>query len=185
MTCRRLALLFLSLAIFPLLPSCGTTSGAGDIPGVAVDNSPIVQQRNALILAEPKGGDYYIGRRYFVDKTRFWGYLRRPGQLWDDSQLVMMRESRVKTPDRLTEDTYAAQSHGYDHNYEYKVRGRFLPGEQSYDPNADMELPVFEPTSFELISPRPGFLFSPRDRYDPRYIPAREVRRTTPARARR
>ena len=28
----------------------------------------------------------------------------------------------------------------------------------------------------------PGFLFSPTDRYSPKYIPAREVSRTTPAR---
>lgn len=176
MTRRPLLLLF-TLATCPLLPSCGTTSA--DV----VDNSPEVQLRNHAILAEPRG-DFYIGRRYFVDKTRFWGYVRRPGQLWEDSQLVVMKESRVKTPDRLPEDTSAAQSHGYDQNYEYKIRGRFLPGELIYDPNADMELPAFEPTSFELISPRPGFLFSPRDRYDPRYIPAREVKRTTPARMR-
>ncbi|MES2706596.1 MAG: hypothetical protein V4726_08335 [Verrucomicrobiota bacterium] len=174
---RRLCLLLLTLVTGPLLPSCSSTSSTG----IIVDNSPVVQARNQAILAEPRG-DYYIGRRYFVAKTRFWGYIRRPGQLWENAQLVVMDENRVKTPDRLTEDAGAPQSHGYDHNYEYRIRGRFLGGTSIYDPNADMELPAFQPVSYELVSPRPGFLFSPRDRYDPRYIPAREVPRTTPRR---
>jgi hypothetical protein len=177
---RRLLLLFLTLAVCPLLPSCGTTTGPSPLAAVPRDNSPAVQLRNQGILAEPRG-DYYIGRRYFVAKTRFWGYIRRPGQLWDDAQLVVMDESRVRNPDRLSEEPTAPQSHGFDHNYEYRIKGRFLSG-KVYDPNADMELPIFQPGSFELMSARPGFLFSPRDRYDPRYLPAREVRRTTPQR---
>lgn len=166
---------FLFLALLPaFLPSCAST-------GEPMDSSPEVQARNAAIRAEPRG-DYYIGRRYFVAKTRFWGYLRRPGQLWEEAPLVLMDENRVLTPDRLPENTSAALSHGFDHNSEYKIQGQFLPGRKDYDPNADMELPVFQPSRFELTNPRPGFLFSPRDRYDPRYIPAREVKRTTPAR---
>ena len=40
---------------------------------------PTVSDRKAQIAAEPRG-DFYYGRRYFVEKTRFWGYLREPGQ---------------------------------------------------------------------------------------------------------
>ena len=48
--------LFLLLALLPLLPSCQTTAGG-----------PMVEARNQTILAEPRG-DFWIGRRYFVDK---------------------------------------------------------------------------------------------------------------------
>ena len=93
---RRLLLLL--LAFVPLLPSCKTTGGGGsDLP----DNSPQSQARNAAILAEPRG-DWYIGRRYFTNKVRYWGYLRRPGQLWNDAKLVVIDENRgIRTPDRL------------------------------------------------------------------------------------
>ena len=165
----RRALLFL-LALLPLLPSCGTTSGGG----------PQLAARNQAILAEPRG-DFYVGRRYFVDKVRFWGYIRRPGQLWENSQLVVMDESRVKTPDRLPEMPATGPAHGFDHNYEYRITGSFT-GRKVYDPNADMELPTFSASSYQMSNPTPGFLFSPADRYSPKYIPAREVSRTTPAR---
>ena len=166
---RRFSLLLL-LAFLPALPSCETTAGG-----------PQAAARNALILAEPRG-DYWIGRRYFVDKTRFWGYLRRPGQLWEQGQLAVMDESRLKTPDRLPElPTGDGYAHGYDHNYEYRLTGAFT-GRKVYDPNADMELPVFSPGSFEVLNRTPGFLFSPADRYNVKYIPAREIPRTTPAR---
>ncbi len=166
----RLPLLFL-LACLCLLPSCAITP----------DNGPQAAARNAAILAEPRG-DYWIGRRYFVDKVRFWGYLRRPGQLWEQGQLVVMDESRVKTPDRLSEAPVGdSLAHGYDHNYEYRITGAYH-GRKVYDPNADMELPVFSPGSFDVMNRVPGFLFSPTDRYSPKYIPTREVPRTTPAR---
>jgi len=163
---------FLLLALFlPLLPSCETTSGGG----------PQVASRNAAILAEPQG-DFWIGRRFFVDKVRFWGYMRRPGQLWDKAELVVMDESRLKTPDRLPEQpSDSGLAHGYDHNYEYRLTGGFS-GRKVYDPNADMELPVFSPANFEVLNRTPGFLFAPTDRYNPKYIPAREVYRTTQSR---
>jgi hypothetical protein len=162
--------LFLLLALLPLLPSCQITAGG-----------PLLEARNQAILAEPRG-DFWIGRRYFVDKVRFWGYLRRPGQLWDNAQLVVMDESRIKTPDRLPEmPADGGLAHGFDHNYDYRISGSFT-GRKVYDPNADMELPVFSPGSYEVMNRTPGFLFSPNDRYSPKYIPAREVSRTTPAR---
>ena len=43
-------------------------------------------------IAQEQAGDYYIGRRYYIPYTRFWGYLRKPGQSWRTAQLVMMDE---------------------------------------------------------------------------------------------
>ncbi len=160
----------LLLALFPLLSSCTTTAGG-----------PLVEARHAALRAEVRG-DYWIGRRYFVDKVRFWGYVRRPGQLWEEAQLVVMDESRLKTPDRLPEmPSDAGLAHGFDHNYEYRLTGA-LTGRTVYDPNADMELPSFAATSYQISNRTPGFLFLPGERYSPKYIPSREVPRTTPAR---
>ena len=157
----------LLLALLPCLPSCQSTGG-----------DSMAAARNQAIRAEAPG-NHWIGRRYFVEKTRFWGYVRRPGQLWENSQLVVMDESRIKNPDRLPEvPTAGGLAHGFDHNYEYKINGT-LTNRKVYDPNADMELPIFVPSSYEVLNRTPGFLFSPRDRYHPKYIPAREVHRTT------
>ncbi len=169
---RRFFLLLVS--ILPLLSSCGTTGGG-------VDRSPAVLSRNAAIQAEPRG-DWFIGRRYFTNKVRYWGYLRSPGQRWDDAQLVVMDESRgLLTPDRLPEAPLSGNAHGFDHNYEYRIWGSYT-GRTVYDPNSDREVPLFSPRKFELISAQPGFLFSPKDRYNPNYIPAREGKYQTPAR---
>lgn len=169
---RRLFLLL--AALLPLLPSCQSTGGA--------DNSPAVQMRNSAILAEPRG-DWFIGRRYYTSKVRYWGYLRQPGQLWETARLVVMDEAGgVLTPDRLPEVAAGGgNSHGYDHNYEYRIWGDYS-GRTAYDPNSDRELPVFVARKYEVISRNPGFLFSPRDGYNPNYIPAREGKYQTPNR---
>lgn len=169
-------LAFLLIAASAFLSSCALGPGGDDA------NNPLVIARNVAIRAEPRG-DYYIGRRYVVNKTRFWGYLRRPGQLWEEAPLAIIDErGGVRQPDRLPEaPTDGSLAHGYDHNAEYKVWGRFT-GQIAYDPNGDMELPLFRASRFELLNARPGFLFGPSDRYDPRYIPYREAKRTTPER---
>ena len=50
-----------------LLSHCGATMGGGNLGG------PSVEERNARIASEATGSFYY-GRRYYVEKTRFWGY---------------------------------------------------------------------------------------------------------------
>ncbi|HWB03177.1 MAG TPA: hypothetical protein VG796_09150 [Verrucomicrobiales bacterium] len=168
--------ILLLISLLPLLTSCGTTDG-GDAGG-----GQGAELRNAAIRAEPRG-DWYIGRRYFTNKVRYWGYLRRPGELWETAKLVVMEERRgVLTPDRLPEAPASGNAHGFDHNYEYRVWGHFTGGPLIYDPNSDTELPAFAPTKFELISTRPGFLFSPKDRYNPNYIPARIAKMQSHAR---
>ncbi|NNE93787.1 MAG: hypothetical protein HKN23_19220 [Verrucomicrobiales bacterium] len=121
------------------------------------------------MAAEPRG-DYWIGRRWFTEGTRFWGYLRRPGQPWSSSKLVLMNESVTRIPDRVPEDPTSGPRHGFDHNYEYRISGSFT-GDEGYDPNSNLVLPEFRPTKFELVSSKPGFLFQPGERYNPKRLP--------------
>lgn len=140
---------------------CGPLAG-GNLGG------PTMEERVAAIAAEPEG-DHYIGRRYYVQKTRFWGYLREPRQPWSKARLVMMRESRVAVPDRLPEEGPSGARYGFDQNHEYRIRGRYT-GREVYDPNSNQFLPEFEPEGFELIASDPGWIFRPDDRYDSRRI---------------
>lgn len=132
--------------------------GSGNMGG------PTVEERNAAIAAEP-GGDHFIGRRYYVKKTRFWGYVRRPKESWNKAQLVVVLENKKRQPDRLPESG-ASRLYGYDQNHEYKLRGYFT-GAKVYDPNSNQRLPAFMLTGYELINRDPGWLFRPDDRYDP------------------
>jgi len=167
----RLVPRLMALAATGLLASCATLSntggGGGDLPMAAL-NHPAVKQRNEQIRAEPPG-NYYIGRRWWTNGTRFWGYLRRPGQPWSESKLVIMNESITKQPDRVPE-TGMGRTHGYDHNYEYRIWGSYT-GKTVYDPNSNFVLPEFRLSRYELISQNPGFLFWPGETYSPKRLP--------------
>jgi hypothetical protein len=152
-----------AVALALLATSCATEGGYDTAAKAA---------RDAAIRAEPRG-DYFIGRRYHTNGCRFWGYVRRPGQLWEDAKLVVMSERLAKQPDRLPEAPESGNGHGYDHNSEYRIWGSFT-GSRIYDPNADLEVEAFLCTKFQLANRSPGFLFLPGERYDPRYLPARE-----------
>lgn len=154
-----------------LLTSC-TTMSHGSSAGRPTNldpNDPQLLARRAQIRAE-QPGNYYIGRRYWLEGTRFWGFLRRPGQQWDDARLVIMNENVKKQPDRLPESNPGGNSHGYDHNYEYKIRGNFT-GHKVYDPNSNQELPEFILRDYELVSRNPGFLFHPRQVFEAKRVP--------------
>lgn len=103
------------------------------------------------IAAEPPG-DYYIGRRYFKPDFKFWGYIRKPGQPWSTSQLVMLNEKEKLAPDR------AALKFGSDNNYEYKLTGSFS-GDKVYEPASNRMYPEFVVKSFEVISTNPPPIF--------------------------
>jgi hypothetical protein len=148
----------LSVPMCVLLSHCGATMGGGNLGG------PTVEERNAAIAAEPTGSFYY-GRRYYVEKTRFWGYLREPRQPWSRAKLVIMREDRKSTPDRLSESGPPGARYGYDNNYDYRIQGHYT-GNKAYDPNSNQFLPEFMLTGYELLDSKPGWLFSPSDRYD-------------------
>jgi hypothetical protein len=153
----------LLLATMPLLLChCGGSAGMGNMGG------PTSEERAAQISAEPKGNFYY-GRRYYVHKTRFWGYLRKPGQAAHHSQLVVFRESQKLNPDRLAENGPPGKCYGFDHNYEYRIWGRYT-GRKVYDVNSNQFLPEFLLQDYQLVNRQPGWLFRPNDSYDPKRI---------------
>jgi hypothetical protein len=152
-------LLSSGIVIFSALLLCQcSTMGTGNMGG------PTVEERKASIASEPSG-DFFYGRRYYVEKTRFWGYVRRPRQSWDNAKLVMINESKKKQPDRLPENGPQGARYGYDQNFEYKLNG-YMTGRDAYDPNSNQHLPEFMLTSYELVNRNPGWLFRPDDRYD-------------------
>lgn len=138
---------------------CAGPMGAGNLGG------PTVEERKARIASEPTG-DFYYGRRYYVKKTRFWGYLRRPRQSWTKAKLVILREDKKRAPDRLPENGPSGARYGFDQNFEYRLRG-YYTGNQAYDPNSNQFLPEFMLTGYELVNRQPGWIFRPDDRYDP------------------
>jgi len=152
-----------ALLVLFFLPSCSDSlSGPGNM-GTQVTRAG----REAKIAAERRG-DFYYGRRYFVRKTRFWGYLREPGQSAKKSKLVIMNETKKRNPDRLPE--YGpGKRYGYDNNFEYRIYGRYT-GEERYDPNSNQFLPEFLLTDYQLVSKTPGWLFSPSDNYNPNRV---------------
>ncbi|MEN8773180.1 MAG: hypothetical protein ABF382_06495 [Akkermansiaceae bacterium] len=125
---------------------------------------PTVSIRKAQIENEPRGNFFY-GRRYFVQKTRFWGYLREPGQSAKLAKLVIFNESIKRNPDRLPE-AGGSKNYGFDNNYEYRIYGRYT-GRELYEPNSNQFLPEFLLSDYALIARNPGWLFSPFDRYYP------------------
>jgi hypothetical protein len=173
---QKLALGLMGLFTATILSSCVTTGSSprpnGSVAGQLTNsqlNHPQVKARNAIIATEAPG-NYYIGRRWWTDGTRFWGYLRQPGQPWSESKLIIMNESITKQPDRVPEEG-ADLVHGFDHNYEYRIWGSYT-GKMIYDPNSNFKIPEFRISKYELISQNPGFLFYPGEVYNPRNLPA-------------
>lgn len=146
--------------------SCVSTSSYGKANMGGKDIDP--QERKLQISSEPTGNFYY-GRRYFVDKTRFWGYLRQPRQPWSEATLVMMNESVKSQPDRMPEVGPYNARHGYDQNYQYRITGSYT-GRKIYDPASNLFIREFKPSGFSLIERQPGWLFTPQDHYNERAI---------------
>ena len=98
---RLLCLSLLALA----LSSCsyiGYDRGDADYQPGNLGTTPSPSERKAKIAAEERG-DFFYGRRYYVKKTRFWGYLRKPGQSAKKARLVIFNEAIKRNPDRLPE----------------------------------------------------------------------------------
>lgn len=113
------------------------------------------------IAAEPPG-DYFIGRRYFKNNYRFWGYVRRPGQPWNQAVLVMLNENKKLAPDRAqlgpgTGETYEDHA-GFDNNYEYLLQGYFS-GDKVYELVSNRVYPEFVLTGYRLRSTHPPPIF--------------------------
>lgn len=140
------------------LASCETS-------GLSPQQAAAVEARHRQIAMEPRG-DYYIGRRFYIDHTHFWGYLRQPGQNWENSKLVIMNERFQKIPNRLPEQpTDGGYAYGDDHNVEYRIWGRYT-GRKVFDPNSNLALPEFELRRWEILNDSPGFLFKPNERFN-------------------
>jgi hypothetical protein len=156
---KILARLVLLLTMLLTQTQCGLLSGGpGNMGG------PTQQERNTKIASEPTGNFYY-GRRYFVEKTRFWGYLRKPRQDWGRAKLVMINESKKQVPDRFPEDGRPGSRYAQDNNFEYRIYGNYT-GREVYDPNSNQFLPEFMLAGYELLDQKPGWLFRPNDRYN-------------------
>ncbi|MCD7798543.1 MAG: hypothetical protein LUG84_03930 [Akkermansiaceae bacterium] len=150
----------LAAAVLPLLTQCDTTRR--DLEAVA--------QQNAEISKE-QGDGYYVGRRYYIPNTRFWGYIRPPRTPWVRANLVIMDESMLLAPDRGPE-TGDAAVYGKDNNFEYKIYGKYTD-RQAYDPNSNQRLDVFLLTGYRLVNSRPGWLFKPSERYSTKEVSLR------------
>ncbi len=158
MSLRSLFTTFAAFALLPLLTQCH--SMRSDCEAVAA--------REQAIAQEP-AGDYYIGRRYYVPTTRFWGYLRRPGQSWSTAKLVIMDEQLASCPDRGYEPPLANATFGTDDNVEYIITGQYLK-EQAYEPNSNQVLDVFQASRYQVRDAKPGFLFRPSEPHSSTYV---------------
>lgn len=149
---RRLGLPVLLLAA----ASCATTDPRSE---------QALQYRRMEIAAEAPG-NYFIGRRFHIPNTHFWGYVRRPGESWDKSRLVVVNERFMRQPDRYPEiPSGDGPAYGSDHNREYRLWGYFT-GRRVYDPNSNMALPEFMLQRYEVKSLSPGWLFKPNERFN-------------------
>jgi hypothetical protein len=141
MSTLRSQSVFFALAVF-LLAGCQTQESG-------IQNAKIAMQQR---IAAEGTGDYYIGRRYFKPDFKFWGYVRKPGQPWSTSQLVMLNEKQKLAPDR------EQVKFGFDNNYEYKLYGTFS-GDKVYEPASNRVYPEFVLKGYELISTNPPPIF--------------------------
>ena len=146
----RLKHFFLVLLGAALLPQTGCETTTGGV-------SPSV----AAAIAQEAPGNYYIGRRYYKKDYKMWGWVRKPGQPWKSSQLVMMNENTKLAPDR------EGGTLGTDNNYEYRLDGYFTGG-QVYEPASNTFYPEFVLTGYQVISTAPPNIFKDRRALDPK-----------------
>ena len=147
----NLRLLSACLALILTLTGCETTSMQGI-------QSSRVAMTDAIRSEEP--GNYFIGRRYFKNDYKFWGFVRRPGQPWNTAKLVMLNENAKLAPDRELGKI------GSDNNYEYKLYGNFS-GETVYEPASNGFYPEFVLKAYELRSVSPVNIFRTAGAMDP------------------
>ena len=149
---RWLLRVFLCLLFLAGFANCVTA------PARPRPSSPVLAQQ----IANEPPGDYFIGRRYFKNNYRFWGYVRRPGQPWSSAVLVMLNENRKLAPDRAqlgpgTGSSYEGHA-GFDDNYEYRLEGYFS-GDKVYELVSNRVYPEFVLTGYTLRSTHPPAIF--------------------------
>ena len=154
---ERLQLPVIGVLIAVCLNGCQTTQSQDSAAVLAAR----LARKEAIQSEAP--GNYYIGRRYHTEPTRYWGYIRSPGKGWTTAKLVIMNESIKQVTGRLrlpVENEGAEIRRITDHNFEYKITG-YYSGREAYDPTSNMILPEFVLQGYELIDTDPGWLFDP------------------------
>ncbi len=106
-------------------------------------------------------GPWFIGRRYFKENYKFWGYLKRPREPWVNAELVMLNEQIALAPDRESSRL------GSDDGAEYRLYGDFT-GELIYEPASNGFYPEFKLFRFELIDRNPPSIFLNGQPNDPK-----------------
>jgi hypothetical protein len=101
-----------------------------------------------------------VGRRFFKNDYKFWGYVRNPGQPWSSAKLVMLNEQSKLAPDRELGKI------GSDNNYEYKLYGNFS-GQMVYEPASNGFYPEFVLKAYELRSVSPTNIYRTAGATDP------------------
>ena len=155
---------FLSTLLGSLCAVVLVTAGCADVSGGAPRGIQAARLNSlrGRIASEPPG-DNFVGRRYYNPNYKFWGYVRRPGQPWKGSQLVMLNEKQKLAPDREVNQL------GVDDNCEYKLFGRFT-GETVYEPASNGFYPEFALTSYQLVDRNPPSIFPTGERPAPTTI---------------
>lgn len=113
-----------------------------------------------LAIRNETPGDYFIGRRYYKQDYKFWGWVRRPGQPWATAKLVMMNEQTKLAPDREQGKL------GTDNNTEYKLIGE-LSDQPVYEPASNGFYPEFTLKGYEIRSVSPANIFKTPGATDP------------------
>ena len=111
-------------------------------------------------IAKEAPGNYFIGRRFYKVDYKMWGWVKKPGEPWKQSQLVMFNEQKVLSPDR------ARNAIGSDNNYEYRLSGYFS-GDKVYEPASDRFYPEFVLTGASVLSTNAPLIFPDQRWIDP------------------
>ena len=115
-----------------------------------IQSSQVSEMSESIRTETP--GDYFIGRRYYKQDYKFWGWVRKPGQPWSSARLIMMNEQKKLAPDR------EKGTLGSDNGYEYKLYGNFS-GETVYEPASNGFYPEFILSGYELRSTNPPSIY--------------------------
>ena len=120
------------------------------------------QDRDAIraAVAKEPAGDYFVGRRFYKVDYKMWGWVKKPGEPWKNSRLVMFNEQKKLAPDR------ERKSLGYDNDYEYRLSGYFS-GQKVYEPASDSFYPEFVLTGATVTSTNAPLIFPDKRWTDP------------------
>jgi hypothetical protein len=149
---------FFSRPLLAALTGCVLLLTACETP--IVRQSPEDRVAITSAISKEKPGNYYIGRRFYKVDYKMWGWVKKPGESWKQSQLVMFNEQKMLAPDR------ARNSIGSDNNYEYRLTGYFS-GQNVYEPASDTIYPEFVLKGATVISTNAPLIFPDQRWVDP------------------